>query len=340
MTALLRLDGAVPSAAVRDALHRRAPRRFSAVVDDGPEGPRLLPEGGRAGFAVVDVQAGRIDALSGVDVRLADRAGLGLGDAPAVDPLCTLTHVRAPDGDALAVRLSHAAGDGLSLLRLLGAVLGDLPVPGTAARDDVAATGPAGTAGAQERFLSGLPLSPGCLGEAERLASEVPRISPTVRRMAVVARRLAPRVLPAGADLRVRIPVDLRFRGLGIPQDAVGNHWFDGLAVVPGPVSDLPPAADVARAIDAAIRAVIARVRPEDVDHAEDVSLRLRRDLAGEPLRRGLDLVHSSLPAPRLPGVRSLELVGSASLGVVDVRGVDRVDVVTPGPLGPGATAL
>jgi hypothetical protein len=340
--AVLRLEGAVPSAAVRAALERHAPRRFSAAVAPGPDGPELRPEPGRLGFGVVDAEAGELDADAGVNVPVRDRARLGLGDAPATDPVFALTHVRAPDGDALTVRLSHAAGDGLSLLRLLGAMLADLPAPGSAPRDAVAATGPgmASRTGDGERWLSSLPLSASCRAEIAALGDAMPGLSPTVRRMAVVARRLAPLALPEDADLRIRIPVDLRFRGLGIPEDAVGNHWFDALAVVPGPPRALPSVAAVAAAVDAAIRSAVGRVRPEDVDHRPDESLRLRRELANEPIRRGRDLVLSSLPAPRWPGVRSLRVLGSSSLGLVDVRGADRVDVVTPRPLAAGVTEL
>lgn len=203
-----------------------------------------------------------------------------------------------------------------------------------------------------ERFLSVLPLSASCRDELAALGDARPALSPTVRRMAVVAGRLAPLVRPVGEGLRIRIPIDLRFRDLGIPSAAVGNHWFDALAAVdavpsgadgaaPGAMpSALPPAAEIADAVDAAIRGRLAVLRREDVDHRDDESLRLRRDVAGEPIRGGIDLVFSSLPAPAWPGVRAVHVLGSSSLGVVDVRGAGRIDLVTSRPLPPGTVEI
>ncbi|MEV4421034.1 hypothetical protein AB0L40_13775 [Patulibacter sp. NPDC049589] len=403
--ALLRLEGTVGTDAVRRAVARHVPRRFSAalVPGAGPAGPalRVRDAPGRPGehpvpVTPVDVAPGALDGLLTLNVPVRDLAAIGLGDGLARDPLCTVAHVRDATGDALAVRLSHAAGDGLSLLRMLGAIAADLAddpggqggpnsqegpdgqggpdgqeghggpddpdagrtrsAPGrahrTPARDasgeplrastptpsgDVASS--ATTTAPPDRWLSVLPLSDDCRAEIADLAAA--RVaSPTVCRMAVVARRLAPIVRPGGDGLRIRIPVDLRFRDLGIPADAVGNHWFDALAVFAGAPDRLPPAAEIARAIDATIRERVALLAPDDVDHLTDVSLRLVRDVEGEPLRRGVDLVHSSLPTPDWPGVRALHVLGSALLGVVDQRGSDRVDLVTPQPLPAGVTAL
>lgn len=356
--ALVRLDRAVPSEAVRRAFLGAAPRRFAAEVvvetteaapgDAEPTGIVLRPDPGRLGFAVVDVDPDELDALNRIDVPFGALARFGLGDAPARDPLCTLVHVRAAGGDALAVRLSHAAGDGMSLLRMLGAItteLADAPddttrTDGTPPRSTAADLGPAGLTGEDERRLSVLPLSNACRGELDALAAARPDLSATVRRMAVLARRIAPLVRPADEGLRIRIPVDLRFRDLGMPADAVGNHWFDALAVFDGPLDRLPAPAALAAEISEVIRGRATQFVPEDVDHREDRSLRLRRAVAAEPLRRGVDLVYSSLPVPPWPGLRDLLITGSALLGVVDVRGQDHVALVTPGPLPAGVTAL
>jgi hypothetical protein len=185
-----------------------------------------------------------------------------------------------------------------------------------------------------------LPLSPDCREEIAAVVRADTGASPTICRMAVLARRLAPLVLPPGTGLRIRIPIDLRFRGLGIPPDAVGNQWLDALAVLPGPHEELPPAAELAAVVARTVRDRLAELSPADVDHRAGQSLRPTRDLGGEPLRRGMDLVHSSLPTPAWPGVRALHVLGSASLGVVDQRGTDRVDVVTPRPWPAAVAAL
>jgi hypothetical protein len=216
--------------------------------------------------------------------------------------------------------------------------------PGAAGRPAAdgraAALGPAGVARTEERWWSVLPLSAGARSELDAVAAERPDLSPTVRRMAVLARRVAPLVRPADEGLRLRIPVDLRFRGLGIPPDAVGNHWFDALVVEDGPLARLPAPAVLAGTIDRSLRATAGGFGPDDVDHRPDESLRLRRPVTVEPLRRGVDLVLSALPAPRWPGLRELHLAGSATLGLVDVRGEDRVTLVTPRPLPDGVREL
>ena len=325
--ALVRLARRVPSAAVQRALRARAPRRLGARIAGPDADAVLLPGGGALVFAAIDAAPGELDALTGVGVRVADLAAIGLGDAPARDPLCTLTHVRDPGGDALAVRLSHAAGDGISLLGMLRALLNEL----AGAPDDDAGHRPT-PAEARADVLG--------RRELDEVAVARPDLSPTLRRMAVLARRVAPLVRPAEDGLRLRIPVDLRFRGLGIPADAVGNHWFDALLVQDGPLSRLPGPAELAGKIDAVVRRTAAGFGPEDVDHRPDESLRLRRDVPIEPLRRGVDLVHSALPAPGWPGLRELHLAGSATLGIVDVRGEDRVTLVSPRPLPEGVRAL
>jgi len=344
--ALVRLDRTVPSEDVRRAFLRSVPRRISAVLDGSGDELVLRHEPGRVGFAAVDVAPDELQALTGVDVPFSALTRIGLGDAPALDPLCTLVHVRVPDGDALAVRMSHAAGDGMSLLGLLGRVTAELagapddddrPAPGGGPPADLGAAGVAGRGG---RRLSVLPLSDACRTELQTVAAERPDLSATVRRMAVLARRIAPLGRPADEGLRVRIPVDLRFRDLGIPADAVGNHWFDALADFDGPLARLPSAASMAATIAAEIRACAADLAPEDVEHREDRSLWLRRPVPAEPLRRGVDLVHSSLPVPPWPGLRELLVTGLSPFGVVDVRGSDRVAVVTPGPLPAGVREL
>lgn len=392
---LVRLDRALPSAAVDAAFTRHLPRRLAAAVRDDGAGPVLRSEPGGMAFGTLDVGAGELDRLTGIGVPVADLAAIGLGDAPAREPVCTLTHLRAADGDALAIRLSHAAGDGVTLLGVLGRLLDELgaaptedrptlrrPRAGTTAEPGIAdengtpaPTDPAGERTARhagpppsavraapgiERHLSVLRLSPAGHDELAAVAATRPSLSPTVRHMAVVARRVSALVDPGGAELRIRIPVDLRFRDLGIPPSATGNHWFDALAVVgavpaaaagaaaagsaevpraAAPVA-LPPAEEVADAVDAAIRQRLAVLRRDDVDHRPDESLRLRRDLAGEPIRPGTDVVFSSLPAPAWPGVRALHVLGLSPLGVVAVRGAGTVDVVTPRPPAAGVTAL
>ncbi|MDO9407536.1 hypothetical protein [Patulibacter sp.] len=377
--ALLRLDRELPTEAVRAAFLAHAPRRFSAAVDESQDPAVLLPGRGAPGFATRDVQPHELDDVLGVDVPFPALAAVGLDDAPARHPLCTLVHLRVPGGDALAFRLSHAAGDGMSLLAMLGAIAGDLEgvpadgprdrtlrVPADRSRDpdhradtapqqdvsnrdgarrggDADPTGSAvrgtGTAG-DARWLSVLPLSRGCLAELDAVGRERPDLSPTMRRMAVLARRIAALVHPPEAGLRVRIPVDLRHRDLGIPAAAIGNHWFDALAVLDGPQADLPAAGELADHLTAAVRAAATTFRPGDVEHRPDESLRLLRDVPVVPLRRGVDLVHSALPAPRWPGVRELVVMGSALLGVVDVRGATRVPLVTPRPLPAGVVEL
>jgi hypothetical protein len=384
--ALVRLDGRRASRDVRRAFLRRVPRRFSAVVHLvppgrpgtpggererdplGAAGPSLLPRPGHVGFGTVDVDAGELDALTGVGVPLRRLARIGLGDAPAVDPLCSLTHVRAPDGDALAIRLSHAAGDGISLLRMLDGITAELDdataagasdgerSPGAGSRADarrqtdpgLGATDHAphlGNASAlvarpDARWLSVLPLSAAAHDEIAAVRAARPELSATVCRMAVVARRLGPLVRPAAEGLRIRMPIDLRFRGLGIPPDAVGNHWLDALAVLDGPMAVVPDAVDVATTIRSVLRDRVAELTPADVDHRPDQSLRLVREVPGEPIRRGVDLVHSSLPVPAWPGVRAVHVLGSALLGLVDVRGTGRVDLVTERPLPAGVHEL
>lgn len=342
---LVRLDGPLASAAVAEAFRRHRPRRLSTAAVLTADGPELRPDAGDAAFGTVDAGAGELDRLTGVGVPVADLAAIGLGDAAAREPVCTLTHVRAQDGDALAIRLSHAAGDGLSLLGMLGPLLEELGRPATGVVPPASpADGPPPTAArhrtGDHRVLSVLPLSAAAHDELAALAVARPALSPTVRRMAVLARRVVRLVRPGDPGLRIRIPIDLRFRDLGIPRSAVGNHWFDALAVLGARSGDLPPAEEIADAVDAAIGERLALLRPDDVDHRDDESLRLRRDLSGEPLRRGIDVVFSSLPAPAWPGVRALHVLGSSSLGVVDVRGADRVDLVTARPLPAGTTAL
>lgn len=346
--ALVRLDRELPTDAVREAFLRHAPRRFTAAVDGTLAPPVLLPGRGTPGFASHALAPEALDALLGVGVPVADLARIGLGDAPALPTLCTLVHLRVPGGDALALRLSHAAGDGMSLLRMLGAIADELH----AAPDDDGRTAPTdgtdrgrppavGSAvGPDDRWLSVLPLSRACLDELDALAAERPDLSATMRRMAVLARRIALLVHAPEDGLRVRIPVDLRHRGLGIPTDAVGNHWFDALAVVRGPLAALPPAGELAVTLTEAVGATAAGFVPGDVEHVADRSLRLTREVPTVPLQRGADLVHSALPVPRWPGVRELLLAGSASFGVVDVRGSDRVPLVTPRPLPDGVREL
>lgn len=366
--ALVRLTGPVDGDELRRAVLRHLPPRLSAVRAEADGEPALLLRPDALGWRAVELGTDDLDGLLRPNVPLRAFDAIGRRSAlPQGAPVTVVTHVRTPDGDALAVSLSHAAGDGLTLVRLLSAVLGDVRVgrapdgsgPQTAGPDATVNDREAADAGAAARAGSGrddravaadpgddgrrfssLRLSADARAEVEALGADGRGPSRTVRRLAVVVRRLAPLVLPEDAQLRLRIPIDLRFRGLGVPEHAVGNLWIDALAVVDEPVGRLPPAERLAELLHETIRDRVASLSPDDVDHREGSSLRLRRPDTVERPRPGEDLVVSSLPLPVWPGVRDVHLFGSARLGLVDAPGAGHVDVASVRPLPAGVTEL
>jgi hypothetical protein len=366
--ALVRLIGPVDGDELRRAVLRHLPPRLSAVRAEADGEPALLLRPDSLGWRTLELGTDGLAGLLRPNVPLRAFDAIGRRAAlPEGAPVTAVAHVRTPGGDALGVSLSHAAGDGLTLVRLLSAVLGDVHVgraPGgsgtqaagpDAAVDDreAAEAGPAAQPGSRRddgasaadpdddgRRFSTLRLSADARAEVEALAADGRGPSRTVRRLAVVVRRLAPLVLPEDAQLRLRIPIDLRFRGLGIPPDAVGNLWIDALAVVDEPVGQLPPAERLAELLQETIRDRVASLSPDDVDHREGSSLRLRRPDTVERPRPGEDLVVSSLPLPTWPGVRDVHLFGSARLGLVDAPGAGHVDVASVRPLPPGIVEL
>lgn len=248
------------------------------------------------------------------------------------NPLLICTLIDGPSHCYLGVALSHAAGDAYSL-GLFARKLVDL----IASRPSV----PTETKALPDRsdeqqnnvslhgFYSQLRMRKSTVEHLESLRREHPELSRHALRTAYLLQKLHPYIGSQEKELRVRIPIDLRFRRLGLNLDKLGNCFVDTFFSVPAHEFQAVSVPGLAKTIGDTIENTVSDITRDDLCDVEHQSVSFRRKPANQGFAPLSDIICTSfrtgpryvlgLPAVPLSIMDSISKFGSGTTTCIEV---------------------
>lgn len=296
--ALFRLDGFISTGVLFDTVLRVLPKRMQGNIIDQDGYKFIQHQSKYVGFSAVKDHAGLADRLNqAFNLPIRSLSELGRRSVVGQDaPLTHVTHVRGQSCDYLALSISHVAVDGVTIYKLTQALFEALTFDSTPVDFHESPLPSSSNSDAFFGYFSFLHISQKMQQTMATAAGDAKHLGPAFNR-ALVLRTLFPQLCPGSREIRIRIPMDLRFSNLEIPQDSVGNFFVDSLTVYAVEDMEKLPLKKLAQQIYADMKLVQDSMKKENILFGQGMSPQFINQLPNQGFDRYRDVIYTSYPS-------------------------------------------